>query len=87
MAILKYGFWVLLGMSAFVLLIFAISSRKPVRCIMLSAALGVGAMIILNLLSPLSGVRIPVNLYTVTAAGAFGIPGLIGTVLLQTVML
>ena len=87
MAILKYSFWAVLGVSAFVLLLFAIASRRPVRCLMLSSGLGLGAMIILNLLSPLSGVRVPVNLYTVTAAGAFGIPGLIGTVLLQTVML
>lgn len=57
-----------------ILIIVALCSRRPVRFIFLNAVLGTFLLVIINLLSPMLGIHIPVNPYSVgiTALGGGG---------------
>ena len=74
MEALKYV--VILVLSIFILIIlgFEIKSKKPLRILFFNAFLGIVSLAIINLTSKFSGVYIPINEYTVTGCGIFGIP-------------
>ena len=45
------------------------------KSFLLSAALGLGALALINLCGPYTGVYLPVNRLNVLGAGFFGLPG------------
>lgn len=64
----------LLSVFALILLFLHIKSRRPLRSAAINAFLGLAAFLLVNLSFRFTGVRIPVNVYTVPAAAVFGIP-------------
>lgn len=81
MEILKYGILSVLGLSALIILILAIRSRKFFKTILFNAFLGIGALAIIDLTSKYSGVYIPINYWTVGTGGLLGIPGICGVLI------
>ena len=74
---LKIAVIILLSVFGFVIFIFAILGRKPLRTILLNAFIGLTALAIINLTAKFSGVFIPINAYSVIGSSAFGLPAII----------
>ena len=72
-----------LSICAFTLLILHIKSHKMFKSIVLNALLGFAAIFIINLTQKFTGVFIPLNWYTVSGSGIFGLPCVCGIILLQ----
>ena len=81
MEIVKYIMFAILGLTVFLMLIFALKSRKFFKILFLNAALGIGAIILIDLTAKFSGVYIPVNYWTVGAGGVLGLPGVFGVLI------
>ncbi len=75
-----------LSVFALALLVFHIRSRRPLRSILLNAALGIGALIAINVTSRFTGVHIPINWYSVGGSGIFGLPAVLTLLILQLIM-
>lgn len=75
-------------LSVFALIIFAlhIKSRRPLRSAGINALIGAAALLAVNLTARFTGVRIPVNVYTLPGAAVFGLPACAVFVLLQTLL-
>lgn len=71
---------------AVILLLFIMSAFKtPARIfakLILNAALGMLALVLVNSLGVLVNFHIPVNIYTIITTGVLGIPGFVLTVIL-----
>lgn len=87
MQYLKYAVMILLGISAFVILALAFSGKKPLRTLLLNAFLGICAAAVICLTEKYTGVRIPVNKFTVTGSAAFGLPAVFGFLVLNFIFL
>ena len=66
-----------------VILVFHIRSRRPLRSILLHAALGILSIVAVNLTTRFTGVHIPVNPYSAGGAAIFGIPATVALIILQ----
>ncbi len=86
MHILSASVIILTCIFALVILVFHIRSRRPLRSILLNAALGISALVAVNLLTRFTGVHIPVNPYSVGGAAIFGIPAPLALIILQTII-
>ena len=75
-----------LSVFALALLIFHIRSRRPLRSILLNAALGIAALTVINLTSRFTGVHIPVNWFSVGGSGIFGLPAVFALLILQMII-
>ena len=75
-----------LSVFALALLVFLLRSRRPLRSILLNAALGIGALIAINVTSRFTGVHIPINWYSVGGSGIFGLPAVLTLLILQLIM-
>lgn len=87
MMFLKYAVMTLLGISAFVILIFAIKSKKPFKTLLLNAISGIAVLGIIDLSSKLTGVYIPINEYTVLGGSVYGLPAVCGFLLLRFIFI
>ena len=85
MEILKYGAMALLGLSCFIILIFALRSARPIRLLLTNAVFGISALVIINLTENFTGVYIPINQWTVAGGAIFGIPALCGFLVLRII--
>ncbi|MBO4733836.1 MAG: pro-sigmaK processing inhibitor BofA family protein [Clostridia bacterium] len=74
--------------SVFALIILALhmKSRRPFRSAGINALIGIAAFAAVNLTTRFTGVRIPVNVYTLPGAAIFGLPACALFVLLETVI-
>lgn len=72
-----------LSICTLVLLVFHIKSRRMIRSVTLNALLGLAAILIINSTQKFTGIRIPLNPYTVGGSGVFGLPCICGIILLQ----
>ncbi|MBO7520579.1 MAG: pro-sigmaK processing inhibitor BofA family protein, partial [Clostridia bacterium] len=72
----------------FALIVFSlhIKSRRPLRSAGINALIGIAALLAVNLTARFTGVRIPVNVYTLPGAAVFGLPACAVFVLLQTLL-
>ncbi len=86
MQFLKISAIVILSVTAFVLLVLYIKSRKPIKSLILNAFSGIAALVIINITTKFTGLHIPVNWWTVLASSGLGIPAVIGLVLLQIII-
>ena len=78
MDILKYSLIAVFAVYTLIFLGLCVKSGKFFKTILLFAASGVGCMVLVALVSPLTGVKIPFNLWTVGTSAVLGIPGVIG---------
>lgn len=74
-------------MALIFICIFASLSRNFIKTILLNSFLGLFAIIIINLTTKFTGVNIPLNYYTVTGGLTLGIPGVIGVLILNIIMI
>lgn len=54
---------------------------------LLNSLLGIGTVIILNLTQKYTGIYIPINLYSVSAASIYGIPAVCGLLILKLIII
>ncbi len=55
-----------------------VKSGKFFKFLIISVISGIGAFVLVNLLSYFTGISIPANLWTVSASAVLGVPGVIG---------
>ncbi len=67
-------------------IILAFLLKKPIKTIFLIALSGVAAMILINLSGGYTGVKIPVNAYTVGISAGGGIIGVAGFLILNLIL-
>ena len=84
---LKIFVIILLSLTAFLILIFSLSGKKPMATIFLKLFSGLCLLAIIRLTTKLSGVFIPINIYTCLGCGVFGIPAIIGFLLLNIIFM
>lgn len=60
-----------------ILLAYALKTKRPFRMLAVSALIGVVALIAVNVSSPLTGISLPFNGWTLLTAAAAGIPGIV----------
>ena len=77
MTILKYAVLIVLSVFLFVILGFAIKTKKSFRILLFNVFMGWTTLAIIDLTAKFTGVYIPINEYTVTGCGVFGIPAVI----------
>lgn len=65
------------------LLAFALKTKRPLKTLMLSALLGIAALLCVNLTSGLTGVALNINGWTLTTSLAAGIPGVLAMLTLR----
>ena len=70
----------------FSLLIIALKTEKPGRTIWTGALAGVAALAAVDLTTVLTGVYIPLNIWTVGGSVASGIPGVVAFLVLKMIM-
>lgn len=71
----------------FLILIFTLLDKKPFSRLFFNAFLGIGALGLIDLSAKLTGVFIPVNLYTVLSSAVFSVPAVCLQLILQLVMI
>ena len=74
---------ILVCLYLIVLFVFAKKSGGFFKTLLLSALSGVLAMAVVNVLSGVTGVDLPVNPYTVLSSATLGIPGVFGLLTLR----
>ncbi len=57
----------------------------PLRNTVLGMLVGIAALTVVNLFSPLSGITMPVSLLSLTGSAVLGIPGVTSMLLLQVI--
>lgn len=85
--ILKYIFPVILIFFTLVIMFFALKSKKFFKALLLNAVLAYLACLLINLTTIYSGVRIPVNQYTVLGCTVFGTPAVVFFLLLNLIFI
>lgn len=65
------------------LLAFALKTKKPLKTLMLSALIGIIALVCVNLTSGLTGVMLHINGWTVVTSAVVGIPGVLAMLTLR----
>ena len=58
-------------------LVFLVRTKKPFRNLLLSAAIGLAALLAVHFTGPLTGVELPLNPWSVLCSAAAGIPGVL----------
>lgn len=64
-------------------LVCAARTARPVRTVLLSVLAGIAVLALLSLTGSFTGLRLPVNGWTVACAGAAGVPGVLLMVLVR----
>ncbi len=83
MQFIKISFILFLIVYIIVFLFFCYKSGKMVKTLLLSAASGLAVMTVINLLSKFTGVSIAVNAWTTLSSATFGIPGVLGLLIVR----
>ena len=87
MEILKYIVLSLVIISELIILFFAGKSGRFIKVLFLNAIIGIIAVVVVNVTSKYTNCYIPINLFTVVFPSTFGIPAVIGIVLLKFIFL
>ncbi len=74
---------ILLGVYIIIFLGFCRKSGSTLKTMLLSSLSGVMVLTLINILSNLTGVSVPFNLYTFLGSSVFGIPGVVGMLILR----
>ncbi len=84
---LKISVIILLCISALIMLIFTLLSKKPLKILFLNFLLNIIILLSINLTTKYSGVRIPINTYTLIGCTVYGTPCIIGYLLLPLIFI
>ena len=60
--------------------------RSPFRALLAGAVCGLGALAILAVLEPVTGVALPLNRFTLFTAAVLGVPGVTAVLILQLLL-
>ncbi len=77
MQALKIIYIICASIGVFAILIAAIKSRRARKYLLISALIGVTSLVIVSLTSGLTGVSLPINLWTLLCASVASLPGVI----------
>ena len=64
----------------------ALAQRHGVRSFLAGAVCGLGALALLGLLEPVTGIALPLNRFTAFCAGILGIPGVTALLVLRLLL-
>ena len=87
MDFLKYGVFIVLGITYFYILILSIKSRKPLKFLFLNTFSGIFIICLIRLTQKFTGVFLPINQYTIICSSTLGIPGIIGILILNFIVM
>lgn len=77
---------VVLLLGALAVVFSAFYSGKAIKRLAVNTFLGITAMITVNLTYKFTGVRIPINPFSVMGVGIFSVPALLGLLLLNIII-
>lgn len=77
---------ILTAFSISIAILFVLT-KKPLKILFLNGFIGICSLAILDLISKLTGVYLPINYYTVFGTGIFGIPAICGFLILKLVFI
>ncbi len=83
MQFVRISFIIILVIYLILLCYFAYKNGKIIKTLLLSALSGISVFAVVNLLSHFTGVGIPINGWTASASAIFGIPGVLGLLILR----
>lgn len=83
---MSWWIWVGAGLCLLVAGRCAAHQRHPIRTLLGAAVCGLGAMAVLALLEPMTGVSLPLNRFTGFVAVVLGVPGVITLLLFQLLL-
>ncbi len=83
---LKAALGVLAGIVGLCVLIAAVKTRKPVRCLLGSGLQGLCALGLVDLLGAFTGVSLGFSWFTAGICFGLGMPGVIGVLMAKLVM-
>ena len=83
--IIKYFLMIAAAACALTIIIFAFRTKRPLRTLFASALGGIIALFAVLLFSPLTGVRLEINIWTIACSAGTGIPGVILMLVMKTV--
>ena len=86
MKIILICFFAVLAVFAFVLLILHVKTLRPVRSMLIHAALGLLFTAVINLTSRFTGIAIPINPYTLCSVSVLGVPAVCGILVLNLIL-
>lgn len=78
--------WAATGGCAAVIFWCALHQRRPLRTLLAGALCGLGALALVALLAPATGVELPLNRFTAFVAAVLGLPGVVTLLLLQLLL-
>ena len=80
---MKISFIILMVVYAIFLLYFSFKTGKTLKTLFISIISGVLAFFAVNIFSELTGISLPLNAYNLLSSSIFGIPGVMGLLLLR----
>ncbi len=83
MLFLKISFIIVLSVYVILLLFFCHKDGRFFKTLFLSVLTGIAVLTVVNLTSRFTGVCIPVNAWTCGSSALFGIPGVLGILLIR----
>ena len=83
MNFLKYAALIVLIVGFLYIIIISVKSKKPFKFLLVNAFFGVAILLIVSLTKRFTNVVLPINEYTVIGSSVFGIPCVIGFLVLN----
>ena len=84
---LKIGVIILLGISALIIMIFLLLSKKPLKTLFINILINFTILFLINFTTKYSGIKIPINLYTLIGCTVYGTPSIVGYLLLPIIFM
>ena len=85
MEFIKYGGRAILSVGALAVLISAVRTHKPFKALFINFLASAAVTALIDLTARYTGVNIPINEWTVSGAAVFGVPALIGIVIMPII--
>lgn len=83
---MNLGIYAAAGAVLLVLLRCALAQKRGVRCFLAGSVCGLGALAVLALLQPVTGVALPLTRFTAFAATVLGVPGVAAVLVLRVIL-
>ena len=83
---MSWGIYAAAGTILLVLLRCALAQKRGVRCFLAGSVCGLGALAVLALLQPVTGIDLPLNRFTAFAAAVLGLPGVAAVLVLRVIL-
>ena len=83
---MNLGVYAAAGAVLLVLLRCALAQKRGVRCFLAGSVCGLGALAVLALLQPVTGVALPLTRFTAFVAAVLGVPGVAAVLVLRVIL-